>query len=55
MGRILKAKVLGQELEFDPKKTLEVVKAAAGDEEKSESESRKLVERAADELLYRRR
>jgi hypothetical protein len=50
MGRILKLEAFGAKLEADPKKNLEVVKAAAVDEKKSASESRRLVEKAADEL-----
>jgi hypothetical protein len=61
MGRILKLEVLGTKLEAEAKKSLEIAKAAAGDETKStqeyrklvgalELESRKLVEKAADEI-----
>jgi hypothetical protein len=51
IGRILKLKAFGAEIEAaEAKKELEIVKAAAPDEKKAESESRQLVEKAADEI-----
>src|SRR4051794_9880687 len=50
IGRILKVEAFGAKLEADPKKNLEIAKAAAGDEKKSELETRQLIEKAADEI-----